>query len=255
MPQFILAQNLVPNASFEEYVNCPDTTHHGSWYTPSGTQHNYDSSGYYCWVNTVKYWKNANTISPRYYNCGYYRSHKPRTGMGCISMGGIVNIPQIPPVNKANYIATFTEIELTENLLAGKEYCVNMYVLNTYRSSIAAFGFYFSQEELHADNGIAFTVKPQVENSDLNMLTDTTWTFVGGTFIAQGGERYLTIGVFNHSPRIRIQMPGEEARIFRTNARVKDYTQMSFSYLMDDVSVILLDENTSCVDTGRMKGE
>ena len=256
----MLSQNLVPNPSFEEYDNCPDTTHQGSWHTPSGTEIAYDSSYYYSWVNTVKYWEGANTCTPEYYNCGYKRNkYKPRTGTACIWVGGVVNIPDKPPINRANYISTYAQVELTESLIAGEEYCVSMHVLNshyngylgTFNFAIAAFGFYFSEQALYANNVIAFTVKPQVENSDLNMLTDSTWTIIGGSFIAQGGEKYLTIGVFNHSPRIKIQKLGEKARICKTTSRVDDYTQISFSYLLDDVSVTEVKEGNYCFNKNR----
>jgi hypothetical protein len=90
--------------------------------------------------------------------------------------------------------------ELTETMKAGEKYAVSFWVrpASGYGTAINSFGAHFSKEPLQGNNSLAYL--PLTEHLGLpsdKLLRDTTlWTLVQGTYIAQGGEKFLTLGNF-----------------------------------------------------------
>ncbi len=67
-------------------------------------------------------------------------------------------------------------------------------------SAIDAIGMYFSDTipTLNPPPQPIY-VTPQIKNSTGNIISDTiNWTKISGTFIASGGEKYITVGTFVH---------------------------------------------------------
>ncbi|NUM51342.1 MAG: hypothetical protein HUU48_09515 [Flavobacteriales bacterium] len=63
---------------------------------------------------------------------------------------------------------------------------------------INEFGAYLSTTPITSLNIAALTVTPQVILKNPNFFTDTiNWMHVEGVYIAEGGEKYITIGNFN----------------------------------------------------------
>ena len=82
-----------------------------------------------------------------------------------------------------------------------EEYCVRFYLScsDNAKYSIDAFGAYFSINPVfYTDpNYNVLPLQPQVENPTGNFITDTAnWVLISGSFIASGGEKYITIGNF-----------------------------------------------------------
>ena len=99
---------------------------------------------------------------------------------------------------------------LLSSLIAGRKYCVEFYVCLTDFSekAISNIGAYFSVDSLlDATNNQAINyVLPQIENPALNIINDKiNWILISENFIANGGERFMTIGNFHDSSTTNVQ--------------------------------------------------
>ena len=184
-------QNLVPNGSFEEYWECPTN---GS--TPGDPQ-----------FEKCKYWYIPTEGTPDYFNT-------------CVNSSNEVSIPnnifgyQVPYSGNAYagfnllYVDFYNErpeyreyiqAKLNYQLENGQEYYLRFYVnkSNVYGLAIDRIGAYFSSYPISKNDAGVLSVVPQVSNPRHRIIVDTiNWTEISGTFIATGGEQYITIGNF-----------------------------------------------------------
>ncbi len=183
--------NLVPNPSFELYDTCPGGL--GS-------------------LTKAKFWTEAVTnVSPEFFHdCANafinttaavpqnkFGFQHARTGLGYAGICPEITNPSIPNQTYREYIQT----ELTDFLLPGVEYTVSFYVsaADSCGRLTNNFGAYFSNIEIdtvvYPNSNLSF--QPHVENPQTNDLGDRVgWTPISGTFIANGGEKFLIIGNF-----------------------------------------------------------
>ena len=203
--------NLVPNYSFEEFDTCP--------YRPSGIDP-------FCqdWFTPMFYLDPAfNPANPNIYGSSdYYNTcsnqsfsipgnlfgyQSVRTGDAYAGFGllGVFHPPNYPYTNYKEYI----EVELISDLKKGREYCVEFYYSvsqyhNYHNISIEALitdtlvkrmpDCLLMLKEIHA--------VAQISES-LPITPDTNnWIKVSGSFIAKGGEKYITIGNFQNTDYI-----------------------------------------------------
>ena len=208
------AQNLVLNPSFEDTIACTGT-----------------------YAMQCKYWYTANIGSPDYFSeqpdifCG--TSYVPQSGVGYqyartgIAYVGLATLMQ--PLNP-NYLNRREYIggELSDTLKQGHEYCVSFYVsvAEELKYVTDGIGLYLS-----VDSAVDYTINinlsfiPQIENPSGNIIYDTlNWVQISGTYIANGGEKYLTIGNFKDDANTMIDSTSSTAN--------------SAYYFIDDVSVI-----------------
>lgn len=175
--------NLVPNGDFEFYTQCPDdygqTDRAFPWYQP-----NLGSSDYFnsC---TVFAGSSLNTDVPEN-SFGYQYAH---SGEGYCGFGGVV-----PGFYYFEYIAT----PLEKPLEASKKYCVSFWVSlsDTICLTSDHLGVYVGQDSMLNTLDYFIDANPQFQTSDL-ISEQQEWVEVNGTFIANGGEKYLAIGVFD----------------------------------------------------------
>jgi gliding motility-associated-like protein len=174
------AQNLVPNPSFEKYSNCPNAG--GEiyfaipWVDPSS-----GSSDYYNACSS-----NFQSSVPT--NLSGHRW--PRTGK---AYAGIATYASTIPQARE-----YIQVKLNDTLVTGKLYCVGFYVSFSEVAEFASNGFsaYFSLSPISC-SACLLPYIPQI-NYLGSPITDTAkWTLISGTFIANGGEQYITIGNFN----------------------------------------------------------
>src|SRR5690554_3199107 len=184
------AQNLVPNPSFETYSQCPDP----ATLDPMPNDMMELATG----------WNNPTGYTPDYFHAcvnlpnsfgvptNGYGSQDARTGnayAGLITMYG--------ETEAREYIQT----ELTESLIAGKQYLVTFYVCLGKVCTYAAnnIGAYFSNTSVSVSHSWVLPYIPQISNNPFtNPLTNMVgWTEVSGVFTAVGGEQYMIIGNFN----------------------------------------------------------
>jgi len=179
----VTSQNMVPNYSFEEYYQCPVTQ--GQFF--------------------VDYWfvtPNSGVSSPDYFNtCATAGSYPtavpenisgfqyPQEGEGYVGLFCYGN-----DSGQREYI----EVQLISPLIEGQEYVFSMYVslADHYGSAINNLGVAVTNFIVEGNGQIGvIDVTPQVKA--INPISDEeNWTQITGTFIAEGGEEYLTIGNF-----------------------------------------------------------
>lgn len=222
----ICAQNLVLNSSFEDTLPCPSIILPDSyirpehWFKPTA-----GSSDFFC-LDTACAWGGG---VPQ----NVFGWQNPRTGD---SYCGFSIFNDSPFQNYREYISG----TLSDTLIAGNEYCVSFWVsaANNCKYQTDDIAVYFSSDTSsftdYTMNNV-LNLNPQVENTSGNILADTlNWIQISGDFIAQGGEKFLTIGNFKNGTNTTLTiLPG---------------AVYNFGYYyIDDVSVIDctvgLDEN------------
>jgi hypothetical protein len=119
---------------------------------------------------------------------------------------------------------------LYTQLVAGQSYCVTFYVVATQSSKYAinSIGAYLDNGTIDTNSNCGFPHPEDVPQvMDTIIISDTVnWTKIQGSFIANGTEKYITIGNFHdtaHTAKITLYP-------FSLNTLV--------CYLVDDVSVI-----------------
>ena len=207
------AQSLVLNPSFQDTVACTGT-----------------------YAMPCNYWYWATYGSPDYFseqpdiNCvvpapqstaGFQYA---RTGIAYVGLG-LVTQHIIPTfINKREYVGGI----LLDTLRQGHEYCVSFYVSVAEKCKYVTdgIGLYLS-----VDSAVDYTINtnlsfiPQISNPSGNIIYDTlNWVQISGTYIANGGEKYLTIGNFKDDANTMIDSASSTAN--------------SAYYFIDDVSVI-----------------
>ncbi len=207
------SQNLVPNYSFEVDTACPNNYSQIYYAIPWFVPHvNWSSSDLY---DTCTDAINAGLGIPGNYD-GYQLARTGYHYAGIIVYSDTINYRE------------YLEVPLLDTLIANRNYCIEFYVslAESFGKAISNIGAYFSNDSLLDSNlyhAIDY-VTPQVENSISNMLSDTSnWMLVSGMFIANGGERFMTIGNF-HNPA-------------NTNTQTVGITNNAY-YFIDDVSVV-----------------
>jgi hypothetical protein len=204
--------NLVPNSGFDSITICPSTggemSYAPPWIDPTGASSdliNQCSSNSYCSApNNSHGWQN------------------PYNGDG---MAGIATYADSV---WANDLREYIQVKLNDTLKSGKYYCVSFYYSWADSSEFAsdALGAYFSQQPISCI-GCLFNYSPQLSNAANNVLTDgQNWVELAGSFIAQGGEQYITIGSFKTDNQSSIQTINSNA------------SYILAYYFIDNVSVI-----------------
>lgn len=210
VPNYILAQNLVPNPGFELFFDCPN-----------GLQQ----------LKKTKNWYAGNTGTPEYYrtDCKFVegKAHYGKGYTGLILFGGYSDIVE--------YIG----VELLDTLKEHTPYCVSFYTRA--RSSVMyidQIGVLFSREKTYLDMWAPIYQPAQVTSKyNEPIVPELGWHEVTGNFIAEGGERFLTIGNFVQPER----------HTKYVDEWYGDYEPgWNSYYLIDDVSVVELPVGKTC---------
>ncbi len=185
------AQNLVPNYSFENFSTCP-------------------TSGGQIWL--ADFWTEPNSGSPDYFNAcaspslvgvpdNNFGSQYAKTGNAYVGFWSF-NEPY------GSNVREYIQIQLTDTLIAGNAYCVSFFVSRAglSRYAMSNFGALFTTTQVTAPSVAVLNYTPQVENPFDSIISDTTdWVEISGSFIAVGGEIYLTIGNFHNDANTNLQ--------------------------------------------------
>ena len=223
--------NLVPNPSFEQYINCPinNTLENGLancpdfWYKPN--------------QRSAVYWSVCSNGVPNGkggvpYNIAFGNSYQyPKTGVSYMAMGYVNN-------DYNDYI----QIKLFDSLKANKkyygEYYVSLFDPCVYGCNNIAM--LFTNNVVYADtiNKSLLIAAPQIVSYGNPIIIDTMgWVKISSIFTAQGGEQYLTLGNFTS----------------KANNQIKTFQTTGYfgaGYYVDDVSVIPLDSMPLNADAG-----
>jgi hypothetical protein len=179
--------NLVPNPGFEIHTNCPSGSAQFI-YIPPWVE--YNSADYYDTCSVNPYYD-----IPKNYE-GFQYAHSGTAYCGLISF---INSPTLH-----NNYREFIQVQLLDTLKSNVTYCVRYYVniADTSGAFCSNIGTYFSSATI---NPISWTSSfyiinfiAQAENNALtNPIADTSnWVEINYEYVAQGGERYVTIGNF-----------------------------------------------------------
>lgn len=183
--QECIAQNLVPNSSFEQHITCPYTISNidaaKDWFNPSmhltgGSPDYYHACATYPGVSVPD-----NNVSHQYAHggnayVGIYLWHYFFSGL-----------------------REYVEVKLISTLKNNTCYHLEMYVNLTdhCKYTTHAIGAYFSDTMIAGiQNYLPLPFTPQIANTLINVFDTASWVKVEGDFIANGGERYLIVGNF-----------------------------------------------------------
>ncbi len=193
------AGNMVYNPSFEEHRNCPQRI---------------DAMGVMCDVDA--WWQPTMGSSDYFHSCGGRECAVPRNKMGmqAAHSGEAYCGIYCSQEQYREYLQT----ELITPLEAGSRYRVSFWVCLADKSphAISSLGALITKERPQDSSysilmdrevtklgeqqlqSIAVYYTPQVVNSTDNLLDDSKeWHEISGEFIAEGGEKFLTIGNFH----------------------------------------------------------
>ena len=201
--------NLIYNPSFEEHLSCPQRI---------------DPYGYM--DEPTAWWQPTNGSADYYNNCGGKQCQVPKNKLGIQyprSGGSMVGI-YCSLTDYREYIET----ELKDKLQKGETYHLSFYVsLSEYSpEAVATIAGLLSSKMISdtcrtmltqndikvSESGIkqklATYYKPQVVNPFAKPLVDTiNWMKIEGDFVAEGGEKFLTIGNFYPAEQSNVVSP------------------------------------------------
>lgn len=176
----LLAQNLVPNFSFEESTEKPTSM--------MDNGHEY--------ADVSKYWKTPNLastdlITPRFKT----NKFEPIEAFSGYNMSGIVI--------HGDFWSEYLKVQLREPLKPGTEYYAEFWMAYcgdynkeyTPRMTNSYLGAYFDQSFFKKNNE-QLIKKPQVALKTQVELKDKTWVKISGSFIAKDTSNYIYIGQF-----------------------------------------------------------
>jgi hypothetical protein len=216
--------NYVLNPSFEDFNNCPTMPNQ---------------------ITFADYWSTIDTTgvpaicTPQYFNAcssfmgvpiGIYNYQYPKTGNAFASVGMQLLLVDSSTSTTYDY-REYLQGRFYQNLIAGGTYCVKYYTV-----AADSTRFRCNNQAAYIDDGSIdssppdcmspFTsVIPQLKNNSI-IVDDSTWIKLETTFVANGTERFITVGNFSSNANTSYI-------IFSNN-----YPSGGGIYLIDDVSVI-----------------
>ena len=184
----VIGNNLVQNPSFEEYYSCP--TYAAQLYKCK-----------YWWGFSSDYFNacaiiNSNVSVP-YSGAGFHYAYTGVAYAGC-ALYWNAN----PNYDYRESIKT----KLSNTLIANKRYCTNFYTTlaqYSYTSPTSNYllldsiGLLFTKDSIPDTDSAFLSNGIKVQNNIFNIDT-INWLKIANTFIANGGENYLTIGNFDN---------------------------------------------------------
>lgn len=230
------AQNLVVNPSFENYTGCPqgpsELDNANNWRDPF-TNVNGDT------CSTSDFFHACNPLGGLAVGVpanilGTEPAHTGDGYAGIILFEGFV-----PNLTSCDYIPglssswrEYVEGELSQPLVAGQQYCVSFYVslADGVKWASDDFGVYFSNTLVDVNcttvqnSVLPFT--PQLEYCDSAITETNGWTRLQWTYVASGGEQFITIGNFKDDNSTTVACVNPSA--------INPYSY----YYIDDVSVV-----------------
>jgi len=132
--------------------------------------------------------------------------------------------------------------KLTTPLKKDVKYCVQFYVslAEASKYSVNQVGMNIGKKEFGTDAKSAIIDQTQIlhpSNKIFNAMYG--WQLVCGTFTAEGGEKYITIGNFTSDENTKNERN-------KKNENFKGTQIVAAYYYVDDISVVMLGENDVC---------
>lgn len=175
------AQNLVPNPSFEDTIYCPS------------------------WINdyaSCTFWNSATSASPDvFHSCVIGTGGVPFNDFGYQlpdhgeAYAGLITYASAS--SEENYREYLT-VELLEPLQAGIEYnwCISASLMDNASYGSNNIGVSLTSNAVSSVTQENLTSVPVYGNHSSIVIDMENWSRLGGSFIANGNEKYVTIGNF-----------------------------------------------------------
>lgn len=218
-----LAQNLVPNASFEEKTFCPSNFN----------QHQ---------LKTIVDWSQLNEGTPDYFNACSDKAGVPNNMFGTQSAQdgeAYIGMAVYSPTQR-NYREYLTT-KLSRELHAGELVCIEMWISTADYSKYVTdgIGLVLSKDRLKQERNQVISISTSLSNPSLHMLDGyDEWVKISDVFKANGGEQFVTIGNFKIDRELKI--------LSRTrDSRAKEDNRWSYVYV-DNVSVKSIKSKAEC---------
>ena len=215
----LLAQNLVPNGSFEDYLNCPGS------YSLNPAEFRVIS------------WRSINTGSPDYFNtCSEGEAAVPYNWAGVSdAYEGYGYAGIYTWMNGEKDYREYLHCKLSEQLIKDSLYHIEFrYKLSSYsKFSIDRIGLLLSDSLISFSHDLSLNLKPTFSFIQDSALTPNTgaWEMAAADYQAKGDEQYLTIGNFFNNQNTNfnhIQFRPESQPMLANSAY----------YYIDDVKVV-----------------
>lgn len=211
-----MAQNLVPNGDFELH-----------------RMHTFISL--LNSLENIKYWTTPNKTNPDYHNgdVNFVGRQKPHSGYYYVGVG-MSSKSISSPIDFVEYIS----IRLNKSLKSGQVYCISMFVSRSDKTQFAANGldYFLSPNSIKSKGSGFFSLvdyKTFAYAGDSILRSKKDWMYVCSYFVAQGNERYLTIGYFN-----------QNTKLYKIDKGKANY--IDTYYYIDDVSLVEIEDSTEC---------
>lgn len=137
---------------------------------------------------------------------------------------------------------TYVSNKLEVPLKKGEKYCVQFHVAMAEASVYASnqIGAHFSKKAFGTEAKESIIEKTHVLNENNKIFNAPYgWDRVCNTFVAEGGEKYITIGNFTSNENTKNSRN-------KKNSKSKVTPIPAAYYYLDNISVILIDENNPC---------
>lgn len=235
----LIGQNLVPNADFETFTNCPigpgEITNATGWTNPDTS-----SADYFHTCNTGSFPLPSLSVPS---NIMGYQQARSGNAYGGIICNEVINFPPLPAFE--DDYREYLQVQLTSPLVAGTEYEVEFYwsLSNASTHYVEELGAYFSNSITNLQQSTALPFTPQVSVSGTPLNDTTDWVLFRQTFIASGGEQYMIIGNFNDPNNTtsgttgvasNIQTGGDHAYYYIEDVSVKEATCFEIEKILVD---------------------
>lgn len=219
------AQNLLLNGDFEDYTTCP------TGYTDPFQAPNYEINKCIGWTKptygTSDYFNqcaNGNLVGITTTTLGYQQPYSGDGYLGAffISLQGGEGTDGYNGIMWWEYI----QGQFITPLEANKTYQISFKISLAEYSDLALkeFGAYISVNAISSPNSANLTVTPQLKFVAPAYYSDTAnWVSVSGTYLASGGEKYITIGNFKsdvdmNTVRLRMDNPPDNVSYYWIDA-------------------------------------
>jgi outer membrane protein OmpA-like peptidoglycan-associated protein len=218
---FAQGENLVPNGSFEEVTKKPkklgEIANATGWVSPTGARADLFSSA-----------KVPDIDVP----LNVFGKESPKDGDNYAGIVGFSYGSKVP--------RTYLSTKLSTPLKKGMTYCVKMNVSLAEASKYATnnIGIQLSGKQPGTDSKVSIIEEPSVLhfNNDLKILSGRyNWTEICGAFVAEGGEKFITIGNFDSDEDTKNER-------MKKDPEVKVDEIAAAYYYIDDVYIALVDK-------------
>jgi len=254
------SQNLVPNPSFEQY----DTELYLPEYTMQGEM-TYTALFWKNSYNTPKYVSPHNDTVYTYYGFTQMSDYMSEyNGLYLPSNTGdhyalLENYTYQTNGDIYEQTREFTCSPLVESLVAGEEYCLSFYVKfgPGCTAAIDQLGMLLTHEEMLGGDSFydpfywapcawneMKDFSPQLETPVGTLFDNDYWVKVVGSFVAEGGEQYVTLGCFVNDDELTYEFDD------LCSTMINDLDVATGIYMYDDVSVYKCDEPTYPANAG-----